>query len=57
MTTDFTKKGCTDILKRRRYIGAPLGRSYGTHSGNLKEISFLEEGIDGRMILKWILKK
>jgi hypothetical protein len=57
MTTKFTKKGFTGILITRRYIGAPLGRSYSTHYGNLKEIYFLEEGVDGRMILKWILKK
>jgi hypothetical protein len=57
MTTEFSEKGCTGILITRRCIGALLGRSYGTYSENLKEIYFLEEGIDGRMILKWILKK
>jgi hypothetical protein len=57
MTKKFTKKGCTGILIRKRCIGAPHGRKYGTHSGNMKEIYFLEEGIDGRMILKWILNR
>jgi hypothetical protein len=57
MRTKFTKKGCTGLLITARCIGAPLGRSYGTHSGNLNEIYFLVEGIDGRMILKWFLKK
>jgi len=57
MTTKITTKGCTGILITRKCIGAPLGRSYSTHSGNLKEIYFLEEGIDGRIILKWVLKK
>jgi len=56
MTTKITKKGCTGILITGKCIGAPLSRSYSTHSGNLKEIYFLEEDINGRIILKWILK-